>query len=80
METPAVTTNVGDLLEIPHQGCHGFIVAERNAEAFALAIEMIAKNPAQAIQMSTSGRKIVETHFNSGVSALELKRLLTTKW
>jgi colanic acid/amylovoran biosynthesis glycosyltransferase len=75
-ETPVIATNIGGIPELIDHGVNGHLVPSQDSKALAVSIRDLAANSALAKKYSASGRKKIETSFNSRISALEMKRLL----
>ena len=75
-ETPVIATNLGGVPELIDHQVDGYLVSPQDPKELAEAIKYLARNPPLAKRFSASGRRKVEQHFNSNLSAQELKRLL----
>lgn len=64
LEVPVIATNVGGPCEIVEDGTEGFLVAPRNANAWATAINRVARDSQRAEQMGRAGRRKVEEAFS----------------
>jgi glycosyltransferase involved in cell wall biosynthesis len=75
--TPVVTTNSGGVPELIDDGKDGLLVPPMKAEAMADAIRTLINQPDLELTFSRAGRAKVISGFNSDLSALKLKTLLT---
>lgn len=69
---PLVGTQTGGVPEICHNNINGFIVEEKDIEAMADKIILLATTPTLREQLGLAGRRLVETQYDSG---LQLKKL-----
>jgi glycosyltransferase involved in cell wall biosynthesis len=60
---PIVATQVGGIPELVTDGENGLLVAPRDPAALALAIQRLADNPEESIQMGLRGRERIEEQF-----------------
>jgi glycosyltransferase involved in cell wall biosynthesis len=63
METPVVASDVGGLVEIVRSGEDGLLLAPKQPERWAAAIEELLAQPQLRAAMGLSGRRRVETEF-----------------
>jgi glycosyltransferase involved in cell wall biosynthesis len=60
---PVVTTDMPGCREIVEDGVNGFLVAPRDVETLAAALEKLIKDPALRARMGRAGRERVLQHF-----------------
>jgi glycosyltransferase involved in cell wall biosynthesis len=72
VETPVVCTALPSLSEVMEHGKHGLYVPERDPEALADALQVLARDPERCRAMGKAGRRKVEELFDAewNVSAL----------
>lgn len=63
LEVPVIATNVGGPPEIVEDGREGYLVAPRDAQAWARAIRRIAERPDRGLELGRAGRARVEREF-----------------
>jgi glycosyltransferase involved in cell wall biosynthesis len=62
--TPVVSTDVGSVRDVVHDGESGFVVPSRDPKALAAAMSrLMARSGAQREEMGAAGRAHVERHF-----------------
>lgn len=66
---PVVVSSVGDLGELVTDGLNGYLVAERNADAFARAFERLLSEPQRMLAMGRAARKQAECLLVPNVAA-----------
>jgi glycosyltransferase involved in cell wall biosynthesis len=74
MSRPVIVTRTGALpaqIDVEKAGC-GLHVPPANPKALAAAMEALASDPNAARQMGENGRRMTETHYNTGRYAKEL--------
>jgi glycosyltransferase involved in cell wall biosynthesis len=67
MSRPIVTTNTPGCRDIVNDGVNGFLVAPRDVDALAHAIEELANDRGLRIAMGAAGRKLVSEKFELGI-------------
>ncbi len=60
---PAITTDVGGMVEAVSDGVEGFLVPSREPEAMAAAIRSLWEQPALRIEMGGAARRRIVTDF-----------------
>ena len=76
MEIPVITTPVAGIPELVHNGLTGLLVAERDAEDLAQAIERLIDDKALRGSLGRQGRQAVVVGFEIRQSALQLEAAL----
>jgi glycosyltransferase involved in cell wall biosynthesis len=64
LNVPVVATNIGGPPEIIEDGQHGYLVAPREAGAWAQAIRRLAEEPRRGWEMGRAGRRRVQEAFS----------------
>jgi len=80
---PIVTTDVRGCREIVRHEENGLLVAPRNAQALASAVQRLLSDPAERVRMGRSGRAIVESNFSNATverETLEIYQEVLTKF
>ncbi len=73
---PIVSTLEGGIPDIVEDGISGFLVPQKNAEAFAEKLEILIKNPELRIKMGKEGRKRYDNEFRLEKFENNLKSIL----
>jgi glycosyltransferase involved in cell wall biosynthesis len=76
--TPVIATDAGGVPEIIDHDHNGYLVAPKRADMLADAILTLISDPDLQRRFSVAGRTTAVERFNSGISADELKDLLST--
>ncbi|GAA2564288.1 glycosyltransferase family 4 protein [Pseudonocardia hydrocarbonoxydans] len=72
---PVVATDVGDIGRAVQDGATGFVVPPQDPERLADALEKLLRNPSDRAGTGAAGRRRVEEHFSSDVTARGIDRL-----
>jgi glycosyltransferase involved in cell wall biosynthesis len=65
MEKPVVATDVGGTREVVRHGQTGLLVAPRDPEGLAAAVDELLSQPERALAMGRLGRRVVEEGFSA---------------
>lgn len=74
---PVVSTAVSGIPELVHSGENGLLVPERDAVAFADAIEVLLKDAGLRARYGAAGRATVAASFSSDATAKQLSELFS---
>jgi len=72
---PVVSTRVGGVPDVVHDGESGLLVPAGDADAFADALLQLLRNPEQATAFGLAGRKAVYPRHSSGRLIADIERL-----
>jgi glycosyltransferase involved in cell wall biosynthesis len=72
---PCVSTRISGIPELIEDGKDGLLVAEKDPEALANALEALARDPSLRERLGAAGRRKVEASFNLAGLARDLDRL-----
>jgi len=72
---PVVSTRVGGVPNVVHDGESGLLVPPRDPAAFADAVLTLLRDPATAARYGEAGRKAVFPHHSSGRLVQDIERL-----
>ncbi len=73
---PIVTTRVGAIGEIVHDGGNGYLIAPGDSKALTERLQRLAAHPALRLQMGESGAALAQQSFDAERNALQLVDLL----
>ena len=76
MRLPVVTTHIAGIPELVDHDVSGLLLPPGRVDALAAALTRLAADPELRARMGEAGRRKVETEFESGASARELRELL----
>jgi colanic acid/amylovoran biosynthesis glycosyltransferase len=75
MELPVLVSDAGGMAEGVLEGITGYVLPQRDVDAFVDKIEYLAANPSIRTQMGSAGRKFVEENYDSESLAQKLIHL-----
>jgi colanic acid/amylovoran biosynthesis glycosyltransferase len=75
MELPVLVSDAGGMAEGVLEGITGYVLPQRDVDAFVDKIEYLATNPSIRKQMGSAGRKFVEENYDSELLAQKLIHL-----
>lgn len=73
--TPCVSTDVTGIPEILHHGETGLMVAQRNPQELACALERLLLDVPQRVRLATSARALIEQRFDAHRNAARRRAL-----
>jgi colanic acid/amylovoran biosynthesis glycosyltransferase len=80
MELPVLVSDAGGMAEGVLEGITGYVLPQRDVEAFVDKIEYLATNPSIRKQMGSAGRKFVEENYDSARLTNKLKSIYSLKF
>jgi colanic acid/amylovoran biosynthesis glycosyltransferase len=72
MELPVLVSDAGGMAEGVLEGITGYVLPQKDVEAFVDKIEYLARNPSIRKRMGSAGRKFVEENYDSQFLAEKL--------
>lgn len=72
---PLITTSIGGLPEVCIDGCTGYLVPEKNPEAFAQKVLELSQTPQMRVRMGSSARQLVEEKFTHQIMLDTLEKI-----
>jgi colanic acid/amylovoran biosynthesis glycosyltransferase len=72
LELPVLVSDAGGMAEGVLEGITGYVLPQKDVEAFVDKIEYLATNPSIRKRMGSAGRKFVEDNYDSQLLAEKL--------